>query len=214
MVLSSFIDATGIDMTVTDTGGNVTRDWSLLARRQLRELATRAIRIAAREHHSLQIDINSVEPELKRPGASFVTLRKHKDLRGCIGSLEARQALVLDLAANACAACCHDPRFSAVAADELASLSAEVSVLSTLMPMPISTEQQLSDMIRPGIDGLFIDDGIHRATFLPAVWSQLPDKAEFISQLKRKAGLESDYWSPAIHCFRYAVDEFHIGSLQ
>lgn len=203
-----------LSLSIDVTGGNVTHNWSLLARRQLCELAVRAIKVAANEHHTLQIDIDSVELELKRPGASFVTLRKHDNLRGCIGSLEARQALVLDLAANACAACCHDPRFPAVTADELVSLSAEVSVLSPLMPMPVSSEQQLSDMIRPGVDGLFIDDGIHRATFLPAVWSQLPEKAEFIAQLKRKAGLDNDYWSPAIHCFRYTVDEFHIGSLQ
>jgi AmmeMemoRadiSam system protein A len=195
------------------TAGDVTRNWSALARRQLCDLATQAIKVGACEHNALRIDLTAVEPELKRPGASFVTLRNHKNLRGCIGSLESRQALMLDVAANACAACCHDPRFSAVNADELYSLSAEISVLSALVPMPVSTQQQLADLVRPGIDGLFIDDGIHRATFLPAVWSELPEKSQFITQLKRKAGLDNDYWSPAIHCFRYAVDEFHIASL-
>jgi len=97
--------------------------------------------------------------------------------------------------------------------EELASLHAEVSVLSALMPMPVSTQEQLSELIRPGLDGLVIDDGVHRATFLPSVWAQLPEKKQFITELKRKAGLDKNYWSPAIHCFRYAVDEFHIGSL-
>jgi AmmeMemoRadiSam system protein A len=200
-------------LSTENAAGDVTRNWSALARRQLCDLAAQAIRMAACEHQPLRIDLDAIEPELKRLGASFVTLHNHENLRGCIGSLEPRQALVLDVAANACAACCHDPRFSAVAAEELDSLSADISVLSALVPMPVSTQQQLADLIRPGIDGLFIDDGIHRATFLPTVWSQLPEKTQFIAQLMRKAGLDNGYWSPAIHCFRYAVDEFHITSL-
>jgi len=202
-------------LSSTDSGGgDVTCNWSPQARQQLCRLAAQSICIAAREHQPMQVDFDSIEPELQRPGASFVTLRNHENLRGCIGSLEPRQALVLDVVNNACSACCHDPRFAAVAAAELASLSAEISVLSALVPLPASTQEQLADLIRPGVDGLVIDDGIHRATFLPAVWSQLPEKSQFIAQLKRKAGLDNNYWSPAIHCFRYAVDEFHIALLQ
>ena len=80
--------------------------------------------------------------------------------------------------------------------------------------MPVSSQQQLVDLIRPGVDGLVIDDGIHRATFLPSVWAQIHETSQFIMQLKRKAGMERNYWSPAIHCFRYAIDEFHITALQ
>jgi len=195
-------------------GGEVTRSWSPRARQQLCQLAVQAIQVAAREHHPMFLDINDIEPELRRPGASFVTLHRQENLRGCIGSLEPHQPLALDVISNACGACCRDMRFSVVMEEELAGLNVDVAVLSTLMPMPVSTQEQLSDLLRPGIDGLVIDDGVHRATFLPAVWLQLPDKAEFIAELKRKAGLDKKYWSPAIHCFRYAVDEFHIESLR
>jgi len=200
-------------LSTEQLSGDVTRNWSPQARQQLRQLAAQAIQVAARDHQPMQLDFSSVEPELQRPGASFVTLRNQDNLRGCIGSLEPCQALALDVINNACGACCRDVRFAVVEAAELASLSAEISVLSALVPLPVSTQEQLADLIRPGIDGLVIDDGVHRATFLPAVWAQLPEKNQFIAQLKRKAGLDRSYWSPAIHCFRYAVDEFHIGSL-
>jgi AmmeMemoRadiSam system protein A len=198
----------------TEQPWHVTCEWSAAARAQLCAVAAQAIRTAVESGRPPDIDIRAVEPELQRASASFVTLIRHGELRGCIGSLEPCRPLALDVAANACAACCRDLRFPVVQRHELASLHAKVSVLSALMPLPVRSEAQLIELIRPGVDGLVIDDGIRRATFLPAVWSELPDRAQFIAELKRKAGLGAHYWSPETHCFRYAADEFHIDAIQ
>jgi hypothetical protein len=74
--------------------------------------------------------------------------------------------------------------------------------------MQVSSEQQLIDQLRPGEDGLIIQDGPHRATFLPSVWHQLPGPEDFIQHLKRKAGLSVDYWSNTIKVERYGSIEF------
>ena len=140
---------------------------------------------------------------LGNDGASFVTLKKHGSLRGCIGTLEARQPLVLDVAHNAYASAFRDPRFPALQNDELEVLEYHLSVLTRPEPMQIDSEQSLLEQLRPHVDGLVIEEGYHRGTFLPAVWEQLPDAKEFLAHLKQKAGLPVDYWSDRIKVSRY-----------
>ena len=69
---------------------------------------------------------------LADPGATFVTLKKKGELRGCIGSLEARRPLLQDVKSNAVAAAFRDPRFPPVAWGELDELTVEVSLLSPM----------------------------------------------------------------------------------
>jgi AMMECR1 domain-containing protein len=64
------------------------------------------------------------------------------------------------------------------------------------------------NQLQPGIDGLLIDDGYHRATFLPQVWSELPEPVLFLNQLKSKAGMAQNSWSKTMKCFRYHCDKF------
>jgi hypothetical protein len=66
----------------------------------------------------------------------------------------------------------------------------------------------LIDVIRPGIDGLIIEEKGRRATYLPSVWEQLPDPAGFVDQLRRKAGLPATGWDPSTRVFRYQTEEF------
>ena len=75
-------------------------------------------------------------------------------------------------------------------------------------PMQVSNEQDLLAQLKPGIDGLLIDDGHHRATFLPQVWSQLPEPSLFLNHLKRKAGMPSNSWPDTMKCHRYHSDKF------
>lgn len=144
-------------------------------------------------------------PALHRPGASFVTLTLGGALRGCIGSLTARRGLGEDVRENALAAAFEDPRFPPVEADEWPRLRVEVSLLSSSEPMPTASEAETLAQLRPGIDGVIFECQGHRATFLPQVWEQLPQPADFMAQLKRKAGLPSDFWSPAVRLSRYTV---------
>jgi AmmeMemoRadiSam system protein A len=147
-------------------------------------------------------------PALAQPGACFVTLHRHGELRGCIGSLEAHRPLVSDVAENAYAAAFRDPRFLPLQAPELDDLVLDVSVLSKPEPMDFRDEQDLLDQIRPGIDGLIVEELPRRGTFLPSVWAGLPDKADFLRHLKMKAGLPADYWSDSIKVWRYTTEIF------
>ncbi|NOX92825.1 MAG: AmmeMemoRadiSam system protein A, partial [Gammaproteobacteria bacterium] len=129
-------------------------------------------------------------------------------LRGCIGSLEAHRPLVEDIAHNARAAAFSDPRFSPVTAQELPALEFHLSVLSPAVPLRFESETDLLEQIRPGIDGLVLEDGPHRGTFLPAVWESLPDAAQFLQHLKLKAGLPKDHWSDTLKISRYTTQTF------
>lgn len=144
-------------------------------------------------------------PELHQPGATFVTLTRHGQLRGCIGSLEAWRPLGQDIRDNALAAAFRDPRFAPLTAGELPSIRVEVSLLTPPEPMTFADEADALAQLRPDIDGVILTAGRRRATFLPQVWEQLPAPAGFITHLKQKAGLPADYWGPDIRLERYAV---------
>ena len=146
---------------------------------------------------------------LDAPGASFVTLTSGRApggaLRGCIGSLEARRPLREDVEANAVAAALHDPRFAPLSARELDDTVVEVSVLSAPAALPVADEAELLARLRPGVDGVVLSACGRRATFLPQVWEQLPDPADFLARLRRKAGLPADYWGRDVVVETYTV---------
>ena len=153
-------------------------------------------------------------PDAERPGwasepaATFVTLTQNGQLRGCMGSLEARQALGDDVASNARAAAFRDPRFPPLDPAELAHTRIEVSLLSPAERLHFKDEADALAQLRPGVDGVILEAGWHRATFLPQVWEQLPTPAIFIAHLKRKAGLSPDYWSDDVRLARYTVEKY------
>jgi len=145
---------------------------------------------------------------LRAPRASFVTLRRRGALRGCVGSLEARRPLAEDVACNAFAAAFRDPRFAPLLAEELAALHVGISVLAPAEPLQAEDEAALLGQLRPGVDGLVLRRGPHRATFLPAVWESLPEPRDFLRALRSKAGLPRDHWSRDLAFERYTVESF------
>ncbi|MCP4701159.1 MAG: AmmeMemoRadiSam system protein A [Gammaproteobacteria bacterium] len=156
----------------------------------------------------LAVNPEDYAPELREIRASFVTLEIHGNLRGCIGSLTATQALVKDVAYHAHAAAFSDPRFPSLQRSEQPLLSMHISILSVPEPMLFESEQDLLRQLRPDTDGLILADRGHRGTFLPSVWSSLPKPADFLCQLKRKAGLPPDYWSDTLEIQRYVTESF------
>ena len=135
---------------------------------------------------------------LQQNRASFVTLKIDNELRGCIGTLEARQPLVFDVVENARSAAFHDPRFAPVSQKEFPLLQIHISVLSIPEPVEFTSEQDLLQQIRPNIDGLILTAAGHRGTFLPSVWESLPTAEQFWLHLKNKAGLPMNYWNDNI----------------
>ena len=147
-------------------------------------------------------------PFLAEPRATFVTLNVDHDLRGCCGSIESRFALAEDVWRNAWASAFADPRFPPLTSSEYTSTHIHISVLSPLQALIARDEQDLLAQLRPGRDGLLLQLGAARATFLPAVWESLPEPAEFLAHLKHKAGWRPDFWSPRMEIWRYETESF------
>jgi AmmeMemoRadiSam system protein A len=153
-----------------------------------------------------------MQPWMNSHGASFVTLTLAGELRGCIGSLEAHRPLLEDVHWNAVAAAFRDPRFAPLSEVEFARIRVEVSVLSTAEALQFESESHALNKLRPGIDGLILEFGRHRSTFLPQVWETLAEPVSFLAHLKRKAGLSADFWHEEIRLSRYAVTKWKEGA--
>lgn len=171
----------------------------------LRTAAT-AIEAGLSSRHQPLPDLGIVPDDLRCERASFVTLTIEGRLRGCCGTLEARQALVMDVWANAQASAFRDPRFDPLQHWEWAGVDLEVSVLSPLERVFFRSETDLLRQLRPGIDGLVVAWRGMRATFLPKVWEQLPEPRVFLQHLKQKAGWPADFWDPQVEVWRYGTD--------
>ena len=135
--------------------------------------------------------------------ATFVTLQKQGELRGCVGSLKAYRPLVDDVIHNAFASAFRDHRFQPVVEKELADISIEISILSPMEKMAVNTEEELLNTMVPEQDGIWIQSSQYSATFLPQVWEQLPEPQQFLAHLKRKARLPDGLWPKDMECFRY-----------
>jgi len=177
-------------------------------RRILLQTARESIANGLRVGTPLPVDPAEFDPELQEKRATFVTLNKKGELRGCIGHLEAIQPLIRDVAENAFNAAFNDPRFPPVDAGELDELEIHISILSPPEPIRFSSEADLLRQIRPQIDGLILEDGVYRGTFLPSVWEQLPQPEQFLAHLKMKAGLPPNYWSDTMRLYRYISEPF------
>ncbi|MDA0225465.1 MAG: AmmeMemoRadiSam system protein B, partial [Proteobacteria bacterium] len=145
---------------------------------------------------------------LAQPGASFITLKKHGALRGCIGSLEAHRALGKDVTANAIAAATADPRFGPVTLDEWPAIEVEVSLLSTPKLLHFADDAELYAALQPGEDGVILEFEGRCATFLPQVWEVLPDKRRFLQELAAKAGLPAGTRLAQCTVRRYRVSKW------
>jgi uncharacterized protein len=177
-------------------------------RNQLMEVAWRSIRHGLQRQSPLRTDPLDYPEALRVERACFVTLNRNNQLRGCIGHLDAYQPLVVDVAENAFAAAFHDPRFPPLTEPELQHLELHISILTPSEPMLFESEEDLLRQIRPGIDGLILQEGRHRGTFLPSVWESLPDARDFLTHLKQKAGLPPHYWSDNLEVYRYETESF------
>lgn len=172
----------------------------------LLEQAKSSIEHGLNHQNRIEIDGKHVSEKLLEHRACFVTLLLENKLRGCIGSLNANQPLIKDINYNAYAAAFEDPRFSPLRKDELPNINIEISVLSVPEEIIFSDEENLLSQLRIGIDGVIFECRQYRATYLPTVWSSLKTPEVFLNSLKEKAGLNSEYWSKDVHCYRYITE--------
>jgi AmmeMemoRadiSam system protein A len=172
----------------------------------LLDVARASIEHGIRHGRALRVDPAAHPESLREVRATFVTLRREGRLRGCVGSLEAQQPLVSDVAESAWGAAFRDPRFERLGAEELPGLEVSIAVLGPLEPLRVASEAELVAKLRPGVDGLLLREGRLRGTLLPAVWQHVPDAGDFVREVKRKAGLPVDHWSASLEILRYEVE--------
>ena len=156
------------------------------------------------------LDPETFARPLRAVRSSFVTLSMQMDgkLRGCVGSFTPSEPLIVDVVNNACRAAFGDPRFAALTRDDFAKLDIGISILSHPRPIPAADEAELLRALRPGIDGLILQEGERRALFLPSVWQSLREPEAFVGHLKAKAGLPGDRWSSDMRACRFVVESF------
>jgi len=172
------------------------------------QIARQSIKHGLQKGSALLVSTRDYSSDLQQNLATFVTLHKNGELRGCIGALQAYQPLINDIAEHAYSAAFQDPRFPALQDNEYEQLDVEISVLGKPEPVIFESEEDLLEQIRPNIDGLILEYGINRGTFLPGVWEQLPEREEFLNHLKMKAGLSSQWWDDAVKISRYETFSF------
>jgi len=177
-------------------------------RKQLVEVARASIEQGLYHNKPLPVEIAHYPAELQLVRASFVTLMLHKNLRGCIGTITAFQPLVSDVAQHAHAAAFADSRFTPLQRSEFDDLLIHISILTPPQPVQFTSEEDLIRQLRPGIDGLILQEKGRSSTFLPSVWESLPNPHDFLQRLKQKAGLPADYWSNTLTIQRYTTISF------
>ncbi len=152
--------------------------------------------------------LDDLPARLVQPGACFVTLKLGGALRGCVGSIEPRRPLAVDVAKNARAAAFSDTRFARMTAEELARARITIAILGRLVPMPSATREDFERALRPGVDGAVLAEHGRRATFLPAVWAGIASPREFVDHLLRKLGVDVRHWSAEMAAWSYEVESF------
>jgi AmmeMemoRadiSam system protein A len=172
-------------------------------RRALLGLAREAIQTALVTGERPPFPERSLPEALSRPGASIVTLRLGRDLRGCAGSFTVGRPLCVDVWHNAWRAAFSDPRFAPLRTAEWRSANLQITLLTPSRRVRVWSEARLVKKLRPKIDGLTLEYQGSRATFPPSVWEQIPDPKDFVAFLKLKAGLAADFWSRDIRIERY-----------
>ncbi len=178
-------------------------------RKTLLDLARATLQRGVSGQELPKLDLESLTPNLKAPGASFITLTVGGELRGCIGALEPYQPLAWDVREHALAAALEDPRFPPVSPEELNRIEIEISRLTFPQKLEYKDAQDLLEHLRPNVDGVILRDGFRRATFLPQVWEKIPDTAEFLSHLCAKMGAAPDTWQRKhLEVLIYQVEEF------
>ncbi len=131
---------------------------------------------------------------LTQEGGCFVTLHKHGQLRGCIGTIEAVSSIMECVEKNAQSAAFGDPRFSGLSRKELSKIDIEVSILSVPEKLRFKDREDLKRKLQPLVHGVILSRGFNRSTFLPQVWKQLPDKEQFLEHLCLKGGMPPEAW--------------------
>lgn len=169
--------------------------------KRLLQMAREAIETYVRKHEAAEFKAD--EPALKTDSGAFVTIHKHGELRGCIGTFASPNPLYKTVTDMAISAAVKDPRFAPLNVSELDEISLEISVLSPLK------EIKHTDEIVIGAHGLYIVKGRNHGVLLPQVAVEHNmDKESFLEHTSIKAGLNPGAWQDDATIFTFEAQIF------
>jgi len=177
-------------------------------RQMLRDAAVTSIRHGIVHGRVPNVDLQSFPARLKALRATFVTITLAGQLRGCIGSVEPHQPLIVDVVQSAFKAAFSDPRFSPLQEKDLSEIAVKTSILGAFRPLPARSPQHILEGLEPDKDGLMILGAGKRALFLPDVWQSIPDQQQFLAALMQKAGLNPQTWPKDMQGFKFTTESF------
>ncbi len=161
------------------------------------KLARKTVESYIRQGKALQPE--ELTPEMKERAGVFVSIHKHGELRGCIGTFEPTKSNVAEeIVANAISSSTGDPRFPPVTVAELDDLEYNVDILSP--PEPVEDTSQLD----PGEYGVIVESGFRRGLLLPDL-EGVDSVEEQISICRLKAGISA---VEPIKLYRFRVRRF------
>ncbi len=140
----------------------------------------------------------------------FVTLKKHGELRGCIGFPEPVFPLHDAIIKAAMAAAFEDPRFMPLTEDELGMIKIEVSVLTVPELIEVSNPDDYVKNVEVGKDGLIVRYRGFSGLLLPQVAPEFEwNSEEFLSATCEKAGLPRNTWrNPRCEIYKFQAEVF------
>ncbi len=202
------LGATGAELVKYQTSGDVSGDYSAVVgyagviiretrMSPLTRLAKETVEMYVREGKTPEPE--GLTPEMKEQAGVFVSIHKHGDLRGCIGTFEPMERNVAgEIIANAVSSATRDPRFPPVTPDELADLDYSVDVLTR--PEPVESPDQLD----PKKYGVIIECGWRRGLLLPDL--EGVDSVDYqIDICRQKAGIGPD---EPVKLYRFEVKRY------
>lgn len=137
--------------------------------------------------------------EMKQRSGVFVSIKKHGELRGCIGTFEPSRANVAEeIVANAISSATQDPRFASVVVSELGDLEYSVDILTE--PEPVDSIDQLD----PKKYGVIVECGFRRGLLLPDLEGVATAEKQ-IEICRAKAGISAD---EPIKLYRFEVRRY------
>jgi uncharacterized protein, PH0010 family len=173
------------------------------SQKELLSLARKAIAQYLKSYESADFSVDD-NSELTQPAAVFVTLTKHGQLRGCVGTTEAQYPLCEAVIRMALSAALNDTRFPRLTLKELPEIKIEISALSPMRKVKDACE------IIQNKHGVLIQKEAESGLFLPQVWEHFDNKEDFLNELcSQKAGLPRESWKePSTDIFVFTVFSF------
>ena len=171
----------------------------------LLSIAYETIEFGLKNGEPLKVNARKYSTTLQNHSAAFTTLKCNNTLRGCTGTTEAKLPLISAVSHSAYNSAFHDSRFPPLQSSELDQLDISISILSQTEELSFSSEENLVEQIRPGVDGLLLEYDGRKGTLLPSVWDDIPDRHQFLSVVKQKAGFAKNFWANDIRISRYTT---------